>query len=188
MPVRNPLGEGAPASAALALLRELPAERIGVAVGARLELARPIPKFRIDANFVLPRANLDETAYLWGWRFFIVAGSRLLTRAVDVRPGRDAGQWRAGMTSGEQLARQLAIIDRLGDDARTAGLRFLDAPGLDWSGVWIAGENVHRLISLGRGQTIAPTRLMGKLRRTGRRQQAAAEARADRRNIKGNAD
>lgn len=163
-----------PRDDARALLEQLPAARLGLAKGAAVHLASPIARYRVSADDLRPRSDLANTAYRWGWRFYLVSDHHLLPFAVDLRPGRDAGSWRAGLASGVHLARQLTLIDRLARDARIKRtLRILDAPGLDWSGLWVVGTE-EQLISLESGRKVDPARLLTQLRRTASQQRMAA--------------
>ena len=163
--------------AAAALLTSLPAERLGVYEGVELQLAAPIARYRITAK-MLARDSFEAAAYQWGWRYFLVLEGHLLPLAIDVRPGRDAGSWRAGLVSGPHLGRQLALIAALAQDDALAGtVRILDAPGLDWSGFWVTGED-HLLVTLKSGRRLDNAKLMQRLRRTALRQRRALDMRS----------
>lgn len=169
MLVSDPISSSSPISCAADFIAALPASRLGVSEGAELALAAPIARYRITADGLRRHASLEEVAYLWGWRFFVVESDRMLPRAIDVRPGRDAGSWRAGLVAGGHLARQLRLIDHLSRSKTTGTVRVLDAPGLDWSGLWLAGEGAA-LISQKSTRPISAGGLLSRLRRTEARQ------------------
>jgi hypothetical protein len=153
-----------PSSTARMLLASLAADRVDLASGTLVRLSAGISRYQLSPLVLTVRGSIRELTFRWGWRFFIVVDDSVMPSAIDVRPGRDAGVWTAGLSSGPRLTEQLAGIARLQARADLDGeLHILDAPGLDWSGLWIAGAS-DALFTLPTMRPINPVKLLRRLR------------------------
>lgn len=179
MPQLDPLPPTEPQALAEALLSELAAARLGLPDLALVAMTEPVARYRISIPEVERGGGLDELVYHWGWRFYLARADRLLPHGIDVRGPSQTRAARTGLVSGPQLARQAQLLDRLDRRADvTATLRLLDAPGLDWSGLWLREGDDDAIIGLRSGRTLRVDRLLGQLRRTAARQRRAARLRA----------